>query len=278
MDRLRGLGVELSGLNELAFSGESGGSINTGASLAVNFTNVVSTQALKQTAWESGIKQLNTQLLELGSRMKDTPIGVVKAVGAGSAAKDGIIITGETIGAHRRTKVLWPGLLPKDSEAATRLEIEKMREGVQSRYTTIENTGAEFPEDELERIRTEQSDAQLNPGNAAEATRAGAMETVANARAQQLQGGAAGDPTAAQPGDIEGDADVPDDFGQVTDTGEDFGTGPDGRVRDGNGRALDETGASLARLFAEQGRGARAAPAEGPPEETDEEEQFAELL
>jgi len=267
---MRDAGIEVANLNELAFSGQGGGSVNTGASLQVNFTNVTATLSLKQASWQQGLQRVLGQMLTLGSTMGD--IGVWSD-NLSSSSKEGKMLSGETIGAHRRVKIIWPGLMPKDSEAAARLEIEKMTAGVQSRYTTMENLGVEFPEDELQRIVEEQKSQELNPQGQANLMRGKAALTAAEAKAQG--GGAPGDPTAAVPEDIEGDEGVPDDLGQVSDTGEDFGTDSLGQIQDQEGRVLDETGGDLARFFGGQpGGGARPEP---NPEEEEVTDEFAEF-
>jgi len=256
LQRFRDFGIEVSGLNEQAVSGAAGGSVNTGASMTISMTNVVATQSLKQTLWSQGMMQVGAQMLELGSRMSE--IGVTEA-GAKSKDAPGKELTGDTIGAHRRARIAWPGLLPKDSEAAARLEIEKMQAGAQSKYSTIEALGAQFPEDEIARIREEGGDRQLmDPRSQAAFDRNDVL-------AGQMQGGqpGQGDPSAAMPDDIEGDQDVQPSEGDLEGDPElmqGFAQGGDGQVRASDGRVLDETGGDLTRFFAQQGNGARPMP------------------
>jgi hypothetical protein len=212
------------------------------------------------------MQQVGGQMLELGSRMSD--IGVTQA-GVKTAKDAGTALTGDSIGEHRRARIGWPGLLPKDSEAAARLEIEKMTAGTQSKYTTIEKLGTDFPEDELLRIKEEGQDkALMDP-------RAQAAFDRNDVLAQQMQGqgGAGGDPTAAMPDDIEGDQDVqpPDgEFEESDDTMQGFAQGGQG-VMSSDGRQLDETGGDLTRFFAQGGQGAREMPPEEDMDLGDEE-------
>jgi len=249
LDRMRAAGIDMTGLNDLSWSGQSGASIQTGPSLEVNFTNVQSTLAAKQENWKVGLRQLFKMLLSLGSGMGD--IAVVDDPAATSRGARGVRLNGKTIGDHRVTKITFAGLMPKDDATAAHFELEKHGAGVQSMWTTLENLGFDFPQDELDRIRQETQDSGLKPDVDAMRTRAQAMMTTAQAKAQQ--------PELAGDQGVEGDLDLDigpqpegEDLANLTDTPPGFGTAEDGAVFDDGGRELGDLGARLARNRAQQ--------------------------
>lgn len=64
----------------------------------------------------------------------------------------------------RRWKLVGPELTPKDVQAHSMNEINKMNAGVQSIRTTMDNLGIDSPEDELSTIAEENLTLALNPG------------------------------------------------------------------------------------------------------------------
>jgi hypothetical protein len=251
VDRLRMYGVELGGLSELAFSGEAGGSINTGASLTVNFTNVLATLDLKRTNWTTGLSRVMGQMLYHMEKMKD--IGIVTETGGMSAGgSSGLIkLTGKDIKGHRRVIITWPGVLPKDDIGAARLVIEQVGAGVLSRRTGMEKLGVRYPGDELELIKEEQRDPDLNPEGQATLTRA-------NAQQQQVD---------QQAVEGEGEETPPEgaDFETLNETPPGFGTTSAGNIQDLTGRTLPPEEADLVRFQARQQRGAQGTPEPGAP-------------
>lgn len=239
LDRLRAVGIDVTGLNEIAFSGQSQGSINTGPSQEIKFTNVLSTLAAKQKQWEVGIKQLNYRLLALGAQ--EGEIAVTDDPRAKSRSARSTVIKGSDIGDHRETKITWPGALPRDDMAAAQLEIQKNQAGIQSKYTTLENLGFDFPDDEIKLIEQEMANENLNAGDAANKTRAQAALMSAQAKQDQVAGA----------GQDQGEPPVPPDLNQLTDTPPGVGTLPSGQVVDDEGNPLDEISARLARFRAE---------------------------
>jgi len=256
VDRLRIYGVELSGLSELAFSGEAGGSVNTGASLTVNFTNVLATLGLKQVNWTVGLQRLLSQLLYHLESMKE--IGVVpdSSVKSTAGGKSGMVkLTGQDIKGHRRVTVTWPGVLPRDDVGAAQLVIQQVQAGIKSRRTGMEELGVRYPEDELKRIEEEQENPALNPEGTATRQRADAATLEAQTNAQ-----------AAQAPPAEGEA-APgeDDLASLNETPVGFGTGPDGQVRNAEGRTLPQDEADLVRFQARQQRLTQGQPEPGAP-------------
>jgi len=247
MDRLRAAGIEVVGLNETAFSGQSQGSIQTGPSLEINFTNVLSTLSAKQKQWEVGLKRLNSMMLKLMSDEGD--IGVVDNPSATTRAQRSMQLNGrKDVGAHREVKITWPGLLPKDDMAAAQLELQKHQQGVQSIYTTLENLGFDFPDDELERIRQEMQDENLHPQQQANLGRAQAALQTAQAKQDQVAQAAQGQQDqsgAAGPA-------MPPDMGQLTNTPPDVGTQPDGTMVNDQGQVMDELSQRLAQMRADR--------------------------
>ena len=255
LDRVRSVIVETAGLNETAFSGQSGASVQTGTALSVSFTNVLSTLGLKQANWSEGLRRLFAKVLELAeTNVKE--IGVLPDPAAKTSKAEGIRVMGSDIAGHRRVKVLWPGLMPKDDVQAARLELEKVSAGVQSRVSTIEKLGEDFPDDELSRIQEETENPGLNPRDQANMLRAQATQTVAGAKAQQLQAQA----SAPQEGQEPQEWEPPADMGVASDTPEGFGTTDGGQVLREDGSPVDEPGSNLLRFQARNGRGRRPLP------------------
>jgi len=183
---LRATFLEVCGMNEAAYQGIVQGSINTGPALDVQFQPLISTIQKKRREWEIGIRNLFSMLLQL-----QEDIGESKALGSavilatdktqnavpGDAGmgptRDGMLVTlsGADIQGLRDVTISWPGVLPKDDFAASRLEMEKLQNGMQSIYTTMEKLGEEYPNDEIQRIRSENEDPSLRGEKVAEQTR-----------------------------------------------------------------------------------------------------------
>jgi len=169
--------LETAGMNEVALQGITTGSINTGPALAAQFQPVISTIEKKRLAWQTGLKLLFAMLLneqETIGKSKALGQAVVNQTEKSEQSPDGELVDldGKDIKGLRSVTISWPGVLPKDDTDSARLELEKMTQGVQSRYTTMEKLGEEFPVDELARIRMENNDAGLSPENAASQVRA----------------------------------------------------------------------------------------------------------
>jgi hypothetical protein len=81
-------------------------------------------------------------------------------------------LDGKDIQGLREVTLSWPGVLPKDDIEFARLEMEKMSQGLQSIYTTLEKLGEDYPDDEIARIRRENQDPNLRGEKVAEQLRA----------------------------------------------------------------------------------------------------------
>lgn len=201
---LRGAILESSGLNEVAFQGTVTGSVNTGPALAAQFQPVLTTVEAKRMEWESGLQNLKAMLLEV-----QEGIGASKALGQAVVNQsiksendsDGELVdlSGADISGLRDVQIHWPGMLPKDEYEQARLEMEKAAQGIQSIYTTLEKLGVEYPDDEIARIRMENTDPTLRGEKVAEQIRA--QTPLLKQQAQQEH-----DLAMAE-------AEAPDDFG-----------------------------------------------------------------
>jgi len=275
LELLRTAGIDMSGLNELAWSGGSqgAGQLQTGPSLEVKFTNVLSTLSAKQKQWEVGLKQLFGMLLELASKEGD--LGVADSPYARKRQDRNMLVRGKDVGSHRDVKIVWPGFLPKDDMAAARFELEKHGSQVQSIATTLENLGVEFPDDELEQIRQETQDENLPTGTGEQANMLRAQAAMQKAQPEPGQ-----EPTAEPVGDegVEGDLDVspdeeaqrPADMDELGELPEGFGTLDDGTVVREDGNPLDFLSERLARARAE---GLRERPPLSMTESEEDEEE-----
>jgi hypothetical protein len=169
--------LETAGMNEVALQGITTGSINTGPALAAQFQPVLSTIEKKRLAWQTGLELLFAMLLEVQETIGDSKAlgqAVINETEKSSKSPSGELVdlSGLDIKGLREVNINWPGVLPKDDTEAARLELEKMSQGVQSMYTTMEKLGEEFPDDELARIRMEAQDSGLRGDKVAEQMRA----------------------------------------------------------------------------------------------------------
>lgn len=183
---LRATFLEVCGMNEAAYQGIVQGSINTGPALDVQFQPLISTIQKKRREWEIGIRNLLSMLLQLQEDIGEsnalgnavilatdkTKNAVPGDTGMGPT-RDGMLVTlsGKDIQGLRDVTLSWPGVLPKDDFASSRLEMEKLQNGMQSIYTTMEKLGEEYPNDEIQRIRLENEDPSLRGEKVAEQTR-----------------------------------------------------------------------------------------------------------
>lgn len=271
IELLRVNGIEVSGLNELAWSGSSQGgvAVQTGPSLEVKFTNVLSTLGSKQQQWAVGLKRLFWMMLALMSG--EDEIGVADKPYARKRADRGMRVSGRDVADHRDCKIIWPGFLPKDDMAAARFELEKHGARVQSMATTLENLGFDFPDDELQRIRDETEDEQLPAGTDEQANLMRAKASMVGAEAKA----AAGQPELVGDEGVEGDLDLPSqpgDFEELTDTPPGYGSLEDGTVVRDDGSPLGLMEEQLVRQRADQLR--RERPLDLTGEEPAEEEEL----
>lgn len=225
--------LEVSGMSELGLQGTVQGSVNTGPSIQAQYQPVLATVDKKRLEWEDGLENLLAMLLNV-----QEAIGPSKALGqavvnaqrksaqaqpmqpqqafptdaesgmedqsdlSGESNEDGVLVnlSGKDIAGLREVKLQWPGVLPKDDIETARFELEKLQAGVQSFYTTLENLGEDYPDDEIARIRMENTDPALRGEKVNEALRAQTplinkqMDLAAQAQQQQLPPGAPAGP------------------------------------------------------------------------------------
>lgn len=213
-DTLRTAILDTAGMNEIALQGTPSGSINTGPSLQAQFQPVISTVSKKRKEWERGIKTLFRYLLDTQERIgASTALGeaVINQSIKSKDQSDGELVelSGKDIDGLREVAISWPEVLPQDDVQQARFELEKMQGGAQSIYTTLENLGEDYPDDEIARIRMENTDPSLK-GEAVAAQQKGqaAQDQVALKGQQQMfdqqqamQGGPPGAPGAGAPQD-----------------------------------------------------------------------------
>lgn len=187
MAELRATFLEVCGMNEASYQGIVQGSINTGPALDVQFQPLLSTIQKKRKEWEIGLKALMSMLLQLQEDIGESrALGQAVVLASSKTAdavpgneqmgptQDGMMVnlSGKDIKGLRDVSISWPGVLPKDDFAASRLEMEKLSAGMQSVYTTMEKLGEEYPNDEIQRIRRENEDPSLKGEKVAQQTRA----------------------------------------------------------------------------------------------------------
>lgn len=175
---LRNAMLESAGLDEVSLSGTVTGSVNTGPAMAAQFIPSLTTVEGKRKEWEHGLQSLSAMLLEIQEQIGDSKaLGhavVNQTIKTQGDFADGELVplSGKDIGGLRDIVIHWPGVLPKDDAEAARLEMEKAAQGLQSIYTTLEKLGVEYPDDEIARIRQENTDPALKGEKVAEQIRA----------------------------------------------------------------------------------------------------------
>jgi len=189
-DTLRAAILDTTGMNEIALQGTTTGSVNTGPSTANQFAPVIATVSKKRKEWERGIKNLVHMLLDTQERIGDSEalgMAVVNQTEKSAKSVDGELVklTGKDISGLREITLSWPEVLPKDDVEAARFSLEKLQAGVQSFYTTLEELGEEYPDDEIARIRQENTDPSLRGEKVAEQMRAQASAAQPVLKAQQ---------------------------------------------------------------------------------------------
>lgn len=211
---LRAAVLDTTGMNELGLQGTLTGSVNTGPSAAAQWAPVIATVAKKRKEWERGLKTLFRYLLDTQERIgasKTLGMAVINETVKSADQSDGELIelSGLDINGLRDVTMSWPEVLPKDDLEAARFELEKMGSGAQSFYTTLEKLGEEFPDDEIARIRQENTDPTLRGEKVAEQMRSQATADKVGLAADQqqfdqtqaMQGGPGGPAGAGAPPD-----------------------------------------------------------------------------
>jgi hypothetical protein len=194
--------LETAGMNEIAMQGTVQGSINTGPALQAQFQPVLSTVGKKQTAWTAGLKRLFAMLLERQEQIGDSKAlgeAVINSTVKSEAMEDGelVALSGKDIKGLREVSIEWPGVLPADSSEMAQLEMQKATQGLQSFYTTLEKLGEKYPDDELARVRQENTDPSIKGQVVAEQTRSNATMLSAQAGAAKTMGEAMAAPDVA---------------------------------------------------------------------------------
>lgn len=174
---LRASLLETTGMSEIALQGTVSGSVNTGPALQAQFQPVLSSIEKKRKEWEYGLKTLFAMLLEVQEKIGDSRALGQAAVNQTVKSKDQddgelVALSGNDIQGLREVTLSWPGVLPKDDVEFARLEMEKMTQGLQSIYSTLEKLGEDYPDDEIARIRRENQDPNLRGEKVAEQLRA----------------------------------------------------------------------------------------------------------
>lgn len=109
------------------------GRLLSGVALETELQPLIQKTLRKRAWWNAGLRRRNRQILR-----------IAEIVGLGSFAP-------------YRSKVIWPPLLPADSEAEVRNNVALVSAGLRSRQTAMDRLGEESPEEELARIEVELS-------------------------------------------------------------------------------------------------------------------------
>jgi hypothetical protein len=145
------------GLGPIAF-GIPSSSQESGQSLAIQADAYANRLDPRRALLYSGMKELLILWTVMVERLNpkinvDGPNGKPQSVGLGKLFKG-----------FRAWTIIGPEVTPKDLQAHTMNEINKLNAGVQSARSTMDNLGIDSPEDELKTIGEENSNLALNPG------------------------------------------------------------------------------------------------------------------
>lgn len=113
--------------------GDSGRDLS-GIALEVEIQPLIQQVNRKRRAWETAFHERNRRLLDLCERFG-----------------------GADLGGHRRSRPIWPDILPSDTAAAVGNQVRLVEAGIRSRRTAIGDLGGTDPDGELERIAGERA-------------------------------------------------------------------------------------------------------------------------
>lgn len=218
---LRQAMLESAGMTEIAMQGVVSGTVNTGPALAARFQPLLARIEKKRREWEHGLENLFAMLLNEQEAIGDSGLLGEAVVGATSKSQanpsgDLTKLSGKDIDGLRSVKIDWPGVLPKDDVQGQQFVLEQLKAGAMSFYTALEKLGEEYPDDEIARIREENTDPTLRGEKVAEQMRAAAplmQAQTAQAAQQQPQPEEAQDAPAPLPGGQDPNQVNPEDMG-----------------------------------------------------------------
>jgi hypothetical protein len=113
--------------------GDSGRDLS-GVALEVEIQPLIQQVNRKRRGWETAFQARNRRLLDLCERF-----------------------SGADVAGHRRTETIWPAVLPSDTAASVRNQVQLVAAGIRSRRSAIGDLGASDPDGELDRIADETS-------------------------------------------------------------------------------------------------------------------------
>lgn len=143
---------DLSNIPDVAY-GRYEASIQSGIALNTQFQPTRLMMALKQNAWCDAFEQIH----RLSVRLMRDKIGKKPIDLYGMNMGDGVYpftirVTSDDLSGYVRSKLVWPGMLPKDDVSEQQMLITRYQAGGISLYTLLEQLGHESPSDEKERL------------------------------------------------------------------------------------------------------------------------------
>jgi hypothetical protein len=181
--------LETAGLNEIAFQGTVHGYVNTGPSVNAQYQPVTSVIQKKQKVWEKASSSVRDAAPDSRGhrRLEALGPGVVNASVNKKNGSDGEVVklSGKDIAGLRESPSRGRACCRRTTWPLRSLRCRR-RAGLQSIYTTLEKLGEDFPDDEIARIRMENTDPSLKGQAVAEQTRANASMVSAQANAQRM--------------------------------------------------------------------------------------------
>lgn len=143
-----------SGVPEIALGGLAGSDIS-GRATAVQIQSHLNRMDPRRNGTYNGLKKLIRMWVYMAEKKNPRiPVGDQK------------IPLADMIGGFQNWKVIAPEITPRDAQEAVTVEINKVQSRLSSRRTSMDAIGMENPEAELDLVRSEGMDAQLDPERA----------------------------------------------------------------------------------------------------------------
>ena len=149
---------KISGLSEILF-GQVPGAQTSGRAVAIQVEAAANRLDPRRRLLYGGLKELLIFWTIMAEKINPkVPAGVDKETGLPRT-----LGLKDIIGGFRRWRIVAPEITPRDIFENTTNEIQKVQARISSRETAMDALGQDSPMQELERLRAELMDAQLNP-------------------------------------------------------------------------------------------------------------------
>ena len=146
-----------SGLSEILF-GQMPGAQTSGRAVAIQIESASNRLDPRRRLLYQGLRELLVFWTVMAERMNPK-----FAIGTDEAGKPVMKGVKDIVGDYRRWKIVAPEITPRDDIENTQNQINKVNGMLSSRESAMDEIGIDSPQAELQKIRGENMDAQLNP-------------------------------------------------------------------------------------------------------------------